>query len=280
MKMQQLFQTAYGSIAGAGHKRAGKNNQDAFCLKISDDHIIAVVCDGCSDGKHNDVGAKIGSRLIVENILLNLDLESDPLEYFKYWRNLLEMVQDDVLSELKRLSKSIGHKSWKETIYDYFLFTVVGTIITPDETIIFSTGDGVFIINGDYQRLGPFPRNAPPYMSYKLLLPKDLDESYYSFKVSEFPTEEINSILLGTDGVVDLIESSEKNIPGRDEKVGDISQFWKDDFYFQNFDNIRRKLFLINQEIIKPNWESRRLERHKGLLADDTTLMVIRRKDE
>jgi hypothetical protein len=57
-----------------------------------------------------------------------------------------------------------------------------------------------------------------------------------------------------------------------------LSQFWTGDDWFANPDLLRRRLCLAARACSRPNWEDRRLQRFPGLLPDDTTLIVIRRR--
>jgi hypothetical protein len=41
-----------------------------------------------------------------------------------------------------------GHE---QVLLDYFLFTIIGVIVTPEETTVFSFGDGVYAMNEDVQ---------------------------------------------------------------------------------------------------------------------------------
>lgn len=59
--MKNSFEVIFSSVIGKDHKRSGKNNQEAYHYFANDDMITAVVCDGCTDGKNNEVGARIGS---------------------------------------------------------------------------------------------------------------------------------------------------------------------------------------------------------------------------
>jgi serine/threonine protein phosphatase PrpC len=70
---------AIGSIIGRNHVLAGKNNQDAYRIVSNEKFIIAVVCDGCGSGKHSEVGAKLGARLVINAIadLLNQSADRD-----------------------------------------------------------------------------------------------------------------------------------------------------------------------------------------------------------
>jgi hypothetical protein len=163
------------------------------------------------------------------------------------------------------------------------LFTIVGVLITKTSVTFFSIGDGVIIINGQIKRLGPFPRNAPPYLAYSLLdwqhiYPK-IDDVQWQFQIQDrLPINEVKSILIGTDGVIDLIKIAECNLPGNSEYVGAIDQFWEKDIYFKDPDMVNRQLSLINREVPKPDWQNQQIFKQVGLLPDDTTLIVIRKK--
>ncbi len=57
-----------------------------------------------------------------------------------------------------------------------------------------------------------------------------------------------------------------------------FTPFWQDDRYFRNPDQVRRYLVRCNREVIQPNWQTQVLERQSGLLEDDTTRVLMRRK--
>ncbi len=263
-----MFQLAAGSIAGTDHIRIGKNNQDAYYSLIFGETAIAVVCDGCGSGEHTEVGAKIGARLLVEAIAQILPLQLT-INY------CLVEAQKRVLFHLRNLAKAMGGHLG-QTVNDHFLFTIVGVIITPTGAAVFSLGDGVIIINGKIIQLGPFPGNAPPYLAYALL---DSSPDLWELQVhQQLPIDDIKSILIGTDGVNDLIRLAEQNLPGKTEKIGAISQFWEQDRYFHNPDIVRRRLALINSKVTKIDWENQKTIKAAGLLPDDTTLIAIRKQ--
>ena len=58
------FQVAGGSVTGRAHAVLGRGNQDAFAWVDDDGVLVAVVCDGCSSGRHSEVGAHLGARLV------------------------------------------------------------------------------------------------------------------------------------------------------------------------------------------------------------------------
>lgn len=248
------FEYAFGSIIGRNHVLAGKNNQDAYGIISNEKFMIAVVCDGCGSGKHSEVGAKLGARLVVNAIadLLNQNLAISEAEF---WNT----VKINLLQKLKDLVTLID--SDMEFVNDHLLFTIVGTVITDLETVTFSMGDGAIAINGELTQIPAYPNNAPPYLAYGLYKPDAID-----FEIRDrLPTSELKSLLIATDGIDDLI------------KVEDIHQFWQSERYFRNSDAIRRKLAMLNREETKPDWQKRELIKRSGVLSDDTTLVVMRR---
>ena len=172
-----------------------------------------------------------------------------------------------------RQFSQVRHESIKTPTPTPFLFTVVGVALAGEHGCVFAAGDGVFAINGEVARLGPFPGNEPPYLGYGLLgRPAELRA------LRSFPAEGLRSVLIGTDGAADLDDLAARPLPGGGGEVGSLCQFWKDDRHFQNRDSIRRRLALVNREVIRPVWADHRLVREPGHLGDDATLVVIRRK--
>ena len=276
--MKELFEVAAGSIAGRNHRRIGLNNQDAYYGFSSSEATLAVVCDGCGSGAHSEVGAKIGARLVVEAIrrsLSNQSLKSPPDSAF------LEEVRQEVLVRLQSLAIAMGGDGYsvsKQIIHNYFLFTIIGALLTPRGAIVFSKGDGAIVVNGKPLFLGPFPGNAPPYLAYELLSPSP---NRWQFQVHhQLAIDEVDSILIGTDGIIDLMAISEQNFPGKPDRIGAIGQFWEQDRYFKNPDLVRRQLYAIAREVPKMDLENRQAHKEVGCLPDDTTLMVIRRRQQ
>ena len=264
------FRVAGGSIIGTEHVRTGKNNHDDFFWDKNEKILIGLACDGCGSGKHSEVGSKIGSRLIA-NSFLHLCKPEAAVPW--------ERIRHDVIAQIQILTTAMGG-SFSQTINDYFLFTVVGALITSQASYLFSIGDGFIAVNGEIIRVGPFANNTPPYLAYELVS-SSIDRDLLKFHVHKtIGTEEVQSILIGTDGVFDLENSEEKKIPGKEDLVGHISQFWQDKRYYNNPDMIRRSLSLINRCVTRiPRGEdsSLKIQHENGLLPDDTTIVAIRR---
>lgn len=304
--MQWHVDIAAGSIQGATHRRKGQNNQDAFAWTyvgegmvenrpsdsaqgdpLGSPGVVAVVCDGCGSCSSSEVGAKLGAKWVVNAIAecLNRENTLSPISVAspQFWRE----VRQDVLTQMRSLTTNLQRSTpnttaaW-EIIQSYLLFTIMGSVITPDTTVVFGLGDGVFAINDDVTSIGPFANNAPPYLAYGLM-----PEGFTQFRTEDlqltihcqFPTAEVRSLLIGSDGVDDLREMAAQSLPGKQGPIGDLSQFWECDRYFKNPDMIRRRLALINREHAKADWDHQRLTKTGGLLPDDTTLVVIRRSD-
>jgi hypothetical protein len=283
-----MFEIAYGSVIGRSHILLGVNNQDWYSYYLDPslewNKFVAIVCDGCGSGRHNEVGAVLGSRMV-----------TNMLRDFMYCQKFLdkEVFTLALMSELakikRRLTSFIVDMSYRmgeevaDIVSNHFLFTIVGAISNGSVGAIFSLGDGCFALNGELTVVEPCEGNAPPYVGYNAI--KDyvdasvLDESS-SFTIHKvFDIRDLDSLLIGTDGVMDIEESSEKTVPGKRELVGSISQFWTNDLYFKNAASVTRKLVKIGRKHsrVKGGW----LQHEQGHLSDDTTLIVIRRaKDE
>lgn len=280
------FQCAAGSIPGTDHTKPGqplsKNNQDACIVgNNGSDLIVGVVCDGCSGGPgsktHSEIGATIGSRLVVQAVARYghqlVDSQGQPVT--QAWHR----IEKDVLSHLHVLASAMSDRdnrpgvgSYSMTITEMFLFTVVGFVITPKYTTVFHVGDGTIVVNG--HNMSPVHAYAPPYLVYQLTgsrLHDDASELLH-FTTQVFKTDDIDSILVGSDGLDDLVENAQNISVRLGDTIGGLDQFWTNDKFFNNPDAVRRRLALINQEYVRDG------SIHYGPLHDDTTLVVVRRE--
>jgi len=245
-----MIEIAGGTVTGSSHqhKLNIRNNQDAFGwhLRTGNNAVCAVICDGCGSSKHSEVGAKIFANKMPCEIL----------------RREREICMANSATELAWDHIRWRALSWIHDLFlptkDYYLFTVMGVMAGLDWITIFSIGDGVAYLNGNEIKLPEYPNNAPPYLAYELIQDKirNPQPELYKFKIhAQIPVDEFETCLIGSDGVKDLA------------KIMDISEFWTDDRYFQNSDQVRRKLAVVNK----------RKGEQLGPLVDDTTLVVIRK---
>ena len=282
-----MFQLAHASLVGADHRKDlhATNGQDALCvLPLSRSPFgagyIALVADGCGSGSHTEVGAKIGVRLLVQALVTHMEKLRPRHEGGRLnFKDVLERARQDVLARLRILALDLGG-SLTATVNDYFLFTIVGAIVTEQYSCFFSRGDGLVVVGGEEIWIEPDEGNAPVYLGYALV-----DSSLHKHRPDALrfdiqrcmATDRLDHFLVGTDGLAYLSGAAHLPLPGKQTLVGPLSQFWSQDKYFTNPDALRRRLALINRHHTRPDWEGRRLLKSAGHLKDDVALIIGRR---
>lgn len=268
MLFDKHFEIAAGSVIGKAHVALGKSNQDAYAVRAAAYGLCGVVCDGCGSGARSEVGAALGARIVSEQVLAEIEKGSsmrDPAT----WENIRLRTLDALSGIVRMMGEPVAR-----IVSEYFLFTIVGMALSAEGSFVFGIGDGVFAVNQDINKLGPFPGNAPPYLGYGLL------GAGPSFSIhSTGSLDDFESALVGTDGAVDYVALEGTQVPGgRGETIRSLANFWQDDKYFANEDALRRTLWLVNRDVTKPVWNEKRIIKEPGLLEDDTTLVVVRKK--
>lgn len=283
--MHDIYQIASGTVpgrrhVGSGNLLIGKNNQDAYGTALDAGCLVACVFDGCSSAEHSEVGAKIAASLLPESIRAAAQQVSyDRAELTKdsFWQD----IKSEALRRLRNCAAEMsGADTLGATIARYFLFTIVGVLITKNATIFFSVGDGVFFINGSAHILGPFADNAPPYLCYDLI--DHLERPSLPFALHELHGEVADNILIATDGLMQLIDKEHSQIPGKMQAVGSLSDICTNNRFFQDnpCESITPWLRQVNSEVVRFSFNSDEplLQRCYGLLSDDTTIVAIRRR--
>ncbi|MDR2191228.1 MAG: protein phosphatase 2C domain-containing protein [Candidatus Peribacteria bacterium] len=273
------FEIAGASVAGTTHVKRGINNQDFFHWLFTEEFVVAIVSDGCGSTKHSEVGSRILSTIfahcVAEYLKRGKKIESEKLFHCAQW---WEEIRHDVLARIRLIAQTMG-EDWWSVLRDYFLATLVGVVVREDTTCIFSCGDGFFAINGGLQEIGPFEDNKPPYLVYGLTGSEITDSDATLLQIQRnliIPTSEVHSLMIGTDGVGDLVNLAERPLPAQETLIGSIDQFWSEDIYFTNPIWMRNKLTVINTEKRRIDWEGRNIQRFPGLLPDDTTLITLK----
>ena len=259
---------AGGSIAGTAHTKPNSpgyiNNQDAFAFGTHENISYGIVCDGCSSTKHSEVGAQIAVKIFGNSLTHLLKYYGDNYNYL----SITEFYYDNFVNSIVRVIHGMNlNNNFKDVVMDYFLFTSVFFVIFPEKTYICSVGDGVYAVNGEITKIEAKEKNIPQYLGYGFIN-KDFRPS---LNIVETPTESINTLMIGSDGVNDLIDAETKIIPMSGEVVGNISQFWDNPKMFSNADMVRRRLAVINHSVYKDDHFV------PGLLPDDTTMVVWRK---
>lgn len=265
------FEVAAGTVAGRSHALAGRGSQDAHVIRCHGDRLVAVVADGCGSAEQSEVGAWMGAHVVATAVERALEEGMSP-EGDAMW----EAVRRRSVEALARAAHDMGG-SMDDAARRFFLFTVVGLVLSGEHAAVFAAGDGLVAVNGEVVRLGPFPGNAPPYIGHALMSGWRGPAPEIAV-VKALPAREVESVLLATDGAVEMLDLERASLPGAREVVGALEELWKDDRYFDHPDALRRKLARMNRPVARPVWEERRIDREGGLLEDDTTLVVVRRK--
>lgn len=249
MELTKRYDVAGGSVIGREH--AGENgsigsdnNQDAYIFEVCDGYLFIVVCDGTSAFKHSDVGAKT-LCLLVGNAIKNTIKDKGIFD--------LGSIQKLLLSDLKAFANILagGNKeSFGEIAQNYLLATIVAAVVMENETYIFGLGDGVYAINEEVFRLGPYKGNHPPYFGYRLYdesVP-NIDRSALDLQLHKsMPTDQIETLMVGTDGVWDLYQLEIQNIRSGNIQVS-LSEILKQERYAKGEMAIERYLRSLQTE--------------------------------
>jgi hypothetical protein len=144
---------------------------------------------------------------------------------------------DEVVARLAALVPDLDDDP-RIAIGAHLLFTVLAVALLPEGAAVLAIGDGVVIVDGDV-RVIESENNAPAYLGYELLGPA------LALDLRWLPGAQ--TVVIASDGalpiVADLVDLPER--------------------VFANRDALRRQLWLAGRE--------------PGLLADDTTVVAVRR---
>ncbi len=286
MKEISSWNTIYGSVPGTEHAKTFLNNQDSMRIYEDNGIIIGIVADGCSAKNaknshllHNEVGS---------NILADICLQTVRSYFLHYEENSLssdilwDRITSDVLAQVKNLIHIIG-QDFAAIAERYFQSTVLGYIITPSDTYVFGCGDGVYGVNDDIHIIPPAcsQGNYPPYLIYSLIkshVYAPNDPAIRLHQIAHYNTDDVQTIFVGTDGLVELIEAENTPIPAQQDAVGPLSNIWTDQLYQQNSFWLQNRLHLYNTPKIKRTENG--ISKVTGLLSDDTTIIVSIKKPQ
>ncbi|MCB0335544.1 MAG: protein phosphatase 2C domain-containing protein [Bdellovibrionales bacterium] len=300
------------SHLGQGTVLIGKNNQDAHRIhpKLGEDRVwnggpsplIAIVSDGVSSAVDSEVGSKLAVRMVSatiakefrraqlalgEAVAQGLKIESDPLPD-AFWKRVDNNAYAPFSTLLTVLSSD--DVEFRENLKELFIFTTLGLLHTEEYgSWIFGPrgSDGVFAANGKVTVLKPQAGNKPISGCYRFVPNEFQDQPELMDTVVHryFKPGELQTFLLGTDGVEHLQAAEGKKMPGREERVRPLKDLWEDPEFFSE-DSLQLYLRQINTEwtqLKKPSQEEQkagkqsRLIREPRLLLDDTTIIVGRR---
>lgn len=201
-----LFDTI--TLAGASVSKSssfmdGGHNQDAVSSLIheSGNLLVAAVFDGCGTQPNSHVGASLGGEILLRKIydaavdavitnngsLTNVDLKA---------------IQTAWGETIRSICDAAGGDDWATEMQGNFQFTVVGVIMTLDETMTFHCGDGYIALNQSVTKLEKENDNKPYYPIYPFVENMDPLVQQASWIVTDpiVKTDSITSLVMATDG--------------------------------------------------------------------------------
>jgi len=240
-----MVEVAAASVIGRDHRRADRPCQDAFAIRRGAAATVVVLADGCGSGAHSELGARLGANLLANALSARLAAGARADERAT-WRAAC----DEVLARLAELVPVLGD----DPISRHLLFTLVAAALTDDGAAVLTIGDGLVAIDGELRVLESAD-NAPAYLGYELL--------GRAVAIELEVVSAAGALALATDGAAPL--------------AGELAAMPRDDRFFTHPDALRRRLARASREEIEIDWERGEVVRRGGLLADVTTVALVRR---
>jgi len=219
---------------GSEHVFSGMNCQDSgFEIKENDTTYKCVV-DGCSEGKHSEVGAKLFC------LSLSKDLNLEETGAFDY----IQLLESTVIKSLKNFVTV-------NDILNYSLYTILFCIELHHSFVVFYCGDGFIITQDKNDKIelqaieDGAEGNYPLYFAYNFVPEAELNGLKHNqvyFRTKIFNKTEYKLVGVASDGV-------------RFIKGSEIEHIFMENLKTQNEVGIKR---LINK--------------HSGLFKDDITI--------
>jgi hypothetical protein len=172
---------------GYEHVLFGKNNQD-YGLNLEK---VKIICDGCSEGKHSEVGAKLFCHLFQRIYDGTLDITTQTI--FNRIINELDFNQ-------------------VENIKNYLLFTIIYLKQRENYYYIYNCGDGIIIKQKndntfEYDLIEQ--EGLPKYYAYNFI-PEEYLSKYkngVSFDEKEYLKSDYKAIGIASDGLQYILNS-------------------------------------------------------------------------
>lgn len=172
---------------GMEHIESGVNCQDYGFYSSTDNGLIGLVCDGCSEGKHSEVGAKLYTHLM--------------------------KIYCDTEQIFERIIALIG--SEPKTLRDYLSFTIIKLSENEKSWSVDYCGDG-YIILQDYNGNVTFEEltdgEYPKYFVYNYIEKKHLKhyKDGVTFSQKTFSKEDYTKVGIASDGLRFILKADER----------------------------------------------------------------------
>ena len=183
---------------GHMHLTSGKPCQDYSFSGLSGDSAFAVVSDGCSRGRHTDVGARVVALSTVSAIKNWLELKNIPITNLK-----------DLISNQHKMAIAKSIEAFNLELQD-MLATCAYACVTPEGGLINLQGDGVI---AKVRKDGHVSFSCYQWINNAPLYPAYAQDDYQSF--IQFHGGDLNASVL-------RVEYCDYNDPNQPMTWGDI----------------------------------------------------------
>lgn len=199
-----------GVKAGHYHVRNGINCHDAAVVSATPELAVGVLCDGCGEGLHSEVGAWSIANFAVNKI--------KELRTFGYGvEDILSVLFNSIIhfidSNIQLSCSPPTSSDVAAYIKNYWLATIMGVIASKEHAIIFWCGDGTIVDDNEMTVLNQ--NNAPKYLAHNcLLLPgkhgvtsEHIPASFsYQFQPHTALTPQPIRVMVASDGFTTICE--------------------------------------------------------------------------
>lgn len=185
---------------GTAHKQVDMNCQDATA---SLGNRLRVVCDGCSEGKHSEVGAKLFCKVLINKYAYFLNKGKDQID-----------VVSLMMSTMDELVKLFGDDP--QDIKDYLSFTTLVAEKNPEINgfYVYYCGDGYVIENRDGQSVS-FQKldcgEYPMYLAYNYISENSLKAYGTGVKIGILEFCNCYNIGVASDGIRFVADMEDEN---------------------------------------------------------------------
>lgn len=149
-----------GQIIGRDHMLRQANRQDGVALRTVGPYTVGIITDGCGEGHASEVGATLGAQYLIQQASDLLAMGAAPAE-------VTETLYNRMIHFLDYLVLGMQPADRTTFVQHHLLFTIVGVIASETDGVIFTAGDGLFVIDDTLTKINQ--DNTPGYIAYHLL---------------------------------------------------------------------------------------------------------------
>jgi hypothetical protein len=214
--MFREFRPVRLALQGFSHRLQLRECQDSHVAEQHEDFLLLLVADGVGSSKNSKIGSSAISNSLRRVITLGAR-EFVPLSKSMSARSFslkfVEWLNVAMKEELLLCKAYLGDDSAAEQA---LAATLLGVIITKDVTLSFGCGDGVLVVNNRIQKVTSPEENKPDLPIYAVAAgakerPGGLDGQLRLYQFCS--TLEVESIFLGTDGAMEIIQCLVRSDP-------------------------------------------------------------------